>query len=309
MQTPVTIFGGYLGSGKTTIILNALKQYKEPVKFAMIKNEYGDVNVDAQLMRASNIQVKEIVNGCLCCILVGELNPGIDELIKTQQPERLIIEASGNALPFPIVRELRKNPQVYVDGVVVVVDCLNFERLKDKSVVAREQAKYTDLIIFNKTGLVDENKLYHVKEEIFDLNPDTVKVDTSDGMVDPHVLFGLPHQEAKWNGLMTEVSEDHNHHHDVESFVWQTQNTKVLQVQKVQEVLKACNPNAFYRIKGIVKDDKGTWQLLNVVFGRIEWREMPSGTSQGEQSRIVFIGQGIKQWEPAVRDYLDKAVM
>jgi G3E family GTPase len=293
---PVTIFGGYLGSGKTTIILKALKQYRNPVKFAMIKNEYGDVNVDAELARAANIKVKEVINGCLCCILVGELNPGIEELVKTQQPERIIIEASGNALPFPIVRELKKNPLVYVDGVIVVVDCLNFDKIKDKSVVAREQAKYTDLIIFNKAGLVDENKLYQVKEEVFDLNPDTVKVETTDGVVDPRLLFGLTHTE------LPDIEPPHEHDHEMETFNWQSD--KSLDQTKVEEVIKACNPNSFYRIKGIIKTHEG-WKLLNSVFGRTDWQEMKD--VPGDLSRIVFIGKGVTQWETRVKEFLDKA--
>jgi len=304
MQTPVTIFGGYLGSGKTTIILNAIKQYREPVKFAMIKNEYGDVKVDAALAQAANIRVKEIVNGCLCCILVGELNPGIDQLIASAQPERIIIEASGNALPFPIVRELKKNPKVYVDGVIVVVDCLNFEKVKDKSFVARDQAKYTDLIIFNKAGLVNEAKLYQVKEEIFDLNPDTVKIETTTGVIDPQVLFGVTHSPVKWDNLLNSMTEDHDHHHDVESFGWKTD--KAVDEGKIAEVVKACNPNAFYRIKGIVKTEKG-WQLLNGVFGKLEWQSLTDAQEGG--SRMVFIGKEILQWEQAVKDYLEKAVV
>lgn len=303
MQTPVTVFGGYLGSGKTTIILNAIKQFKEPVKFAMIKNEYGDVNVDAELARNANLQVKEVVNGCLCCVLVGELNPGIDELIEKSQPERIIIEASGNALPFPIILELKKNPRVYVDGVIVVVDCVNFERVKDKSFVARDQAKHTDLIIFNKTNLVDENKLYHVKEEIYDLNPDTIKLETAEGVIDPHLLFGIPNAADKWADMPNLIHEHHEHESDLETFTWETQLP--LQAEALAEVIKACKPGSFYRIKGIVKTDAG-WQLVNGVFGRTTWSSLPD--YKGDKSQMVFIGKKIKQWEKTVKKYLDKTV-
>lgn len=297
-RTPVTIFGGYLGSGKTTIILKTLKQYPKFVNFALIKNEYGDVNVDAELIRSQKIKVKEVVNGCLCCILVGELNPGINELLEQSKPERIIIEASGNALPFPIVRELKKNPKVYVDGVIVVVDCVNFSSIKDKSVVVREQAKYTDLIIFNKASLVDEDKLYQVKEEIFDLNPDTVKIETDDGVIDPKILFGITHNE-------TEVNENHPHQHDqqMETFNWESE--KLVDLNKLEEVVKACRPNSFYRIKGVVKTVSG-WKLLNCVFGRLDWQDLE--LHKGDKSRIVFIGNEIKQWESGVREYLEKTI-
>lgn len=303
---PVTIFGGFLGSGKTTIILNSLKQFETQVNFALIKNEYGDVNVDAQLMRESNLAVKEVVNGCLCCVLIGSLNEAVDELVNREKPpERIIIESSGNALPFPIVMELKRNKRVYVDGVVIVVDCVNFDVIKDKSVVVREQAKYTDLIVFNKTGMVDEDKLYHVKEEVNDLNPDTVKVETADGTVKPEVLFGIDHDMGRWEGMISErQGEKHEHDEGSCSFGWESQ--KVLQVQKVQEVLEACRPGSFYRIKGIVQTEKG-WRLVNGVFGRLEWREI--GEPREKVSRIVFIGKDILQWEGQVKDYLEKAVV
>lgn len=295
-KVPVTIFSGYLGSGKTTLILNSLGLYQEPKKFAMIKNEYGNASVDGALAKLENLAVKEVVNGCLCCILVGSLNDAVNELIETQKPERILIEASGDALPFPIVLELKKNDRVFVDGVISVVDCVNFEKVKDTSVVAREQAKYTDLIVFNKTNLVDEQKLYKVKEDIYGINPDTTKIDTTDGMVDPSILFGIDHKDV-------ETGQIEHHHHNLETFV--VGLVKPVNRQKTQEVLNACSQGSFYRIKGIVECDDGKFWLVNGVFGRFIWSELPDyvGTS-----RIIFIGKDINKHQKMIEEYLDKAI-
>jgi G3E family GTPase len=296
-KTPITVFSGYLGSGKTTIIINALNAYPTPRHFAMIKNEFGDASVDGSLMQLRSLAVKELVNGCLCCILVGSLNEAVNELIDTQHPERIIIEASGNALPFPILLELKKNERVYVDGVISVVDCENFEKVKDTSVVAREQAKYTDLIIFNKVGMVDEEKLYRVKEEIFGMNPDTAKLETSDGKVDPTILFGIEHADL--------IIPPHEHSHDegMESFSFISQGA--FDLTKVDEVVKACKADSFYRIKGIVLGKEG-YQVVNGVFGKVTW---DSGEGISGDTRIIFIGNNIKRFEPMIRDYLTKALM
>lgn len=267
-----------------------------PPRLAMIKNEYGDASVDGTLARMSALAVKELVNGCLCCILVGSLNDAINELLDTVKPDRILIEASGDALPFPIVLELKKNPRVYVDGVISVVDCVNFERVKDTSMVARDQAKHTDLIIFNKTGLVDADKLYRVKEEISGINPDTMTIDTNDGVVDPKILFGLEHRE-----LMNQEMP-HSHHHELETFHIKT--TKPLDRAKVEQVLAACKQNAFYRIKGIVVADNGKSYLVNGVFGRFTWNEIDETI---KESRIIFIGKHIAQFEPVIGDYIQKA--
>jgi len=295
-KTPVTIFSGYLGSGKTTIIMNSLKQYKAPKNFAMIKNEFGDASVDGALAKMNNLAVYELVNGCLCCILVGSLNDAIDELIEKAHPERILIEASGDALPFPIVLELKKNPKVFLDGVISVVDCINFEKVKDTSVVAREQAKYTDLIIFNKTDLADEAQLYRVHEEIFGINPDTAKIDANDGAVDPRILFGIDHQD------IDEVYSPSDHHHELESFTFTS--SKPLNQEMVDQVLKACKADAFYRIKGVVHCNDGQVRLVNGVFNSISWQEIdPDETS----TRIVFIGKNIARHQEVIFDYLNQA--
>lgn len=293
-KIPVTIFSGYLGSGKTTIILNSLKQYPTPRRFAMIKNEFGNASVDGALVKLTNVSVKELVNGCLCCILVGSLNDAINELIEKEHPERIIIEASGDALPFPIILELKKNDQVYVDGVISVVDCVNFEKVKDTSVVAREQAKYTDLIVFNKVNLVDEDKLYRVKEEIFGINPDTTKIETTDGIVDPTILFGIEH-------LDTPIDE-HHHEHDLETFTFET--TQALDKEKLTQVLHACNAHSFYRIKGIVTLSDSTVQLINGVFGKFNFEQLETISTV---SRIIFIGKDISKHQPLVTQYLHAA--
>jgi G3E family GTPase len=298
-KTPVTIFSGYLGSGKTTIILWSLKHMNPPPRLAMIKNEYGDASVDGTLAKMSSLAVKELVNGCLCCILVGSLNDAVNELIDTIAPERILIEASGDALPFPIVLELKKNPRVYVDGVISVVDCVNFERVKDTSIVARDQAKHTDLIIFNKTGMVDEDKLYRVKEEISGINPDTMTIETTDGVVDPAILFGLEHRE-----LIENTAHTHEHHHELETFYFSTKQK--LDREKVNQVLAACKQNAFYRIKGIVAASDSKSYLVNGVFGRLTWTELSKPI---KESRIIFIGKKIAQFEPVLADYLSSAVV
>ena len=297
IKTPITIFSGYLGSGKTTIILNALKQYAQPQRFAMIKNEFGDASVDGNLAKLQNLAVTELVNGCLCCILVGSLNEAVNELIEKQHPERIIIEASGNALPFPILLELKKNDHVYVDGVISVVDCVNFEKVKDTSMVAREQAKHTDLIVFNKVGMVDEDKLFQVKEDIFGINPDTAKLETNDGILNPALLFGIEHINQP-----DLVSHHHEHDHDMETFT--VDMPTAVNQHQITEVLHACKQTNFYRIKGIVLCSDGVTRLINGVFGRLTWTDLSETVPE---YKIIFIGKDILRFEPMVRDYLKKA--
>ena len=163
---PITVFTGYLGAGKTTIILNVIKSLKEGYKVVWLKNEFGNVEIDSELAKESHIAVKEMINGCLCCVLVGKLGEAIKELISTYSPDRIIIETSGSAYPAPIAWEIRKltkeGVQVKLDSIINVIDAINFSGYEDKSYTAKIQAEYTDLILINKHEEVKEEELDHV---------------------------------------------------------------------------------------------------------------------------------------------------
>ena len=104
-KIPVTVFTGFLGSGKTTIILDLIKKLPA-YKLVLLKNEFGDSQVDSQLL-SSHIKVTEINNGCLCCVLVGQIKNALEELVKFE-PDQIIIETSGSAFPAPIAWQIRE---------------------------------------------------------------------------------------------------------------------------------------------------------------------------------------------------------
>ncbi|KAJ1676948.1 hypothetical protein EV182_007192, partial [Spiromyces aspiralis] len=96
---PVTVFTGFLGAGKTTIIMDLLKSMPPNYNIVMLKNEFGDAETDSALVRESNIQVQEMTNGCLCCVLVGQMQSALLEMKEKFNPDRIIIETSGSAFP------------------------------------------------------------------------------------------------------------------------------------------------------------------------------------------------------------------
>lgn len=155
---PITIITGFLGSGKTTLILNLIPQLRATnpdYKLALLKNEFGDLAVDSQLASSNAISgVREMLNGCICCNLVGQLSEALKELQAQVTPDRIVIETSGSAFPATLALEInriaRKTGQYVLDGVVSVIDVENWQGYEDTSVTARLQAKYTDLIVFNK---------------------------------------------------------------------------------------------------------------------------------------------------------------
>lgn len=207
---PITIITGFLGSGKTTLILNLIPQLPRSYKLALLKNEFGDLAIDSQLASSSAISgVQELLNGCICCNLVGQLGDALDTLRKDVVPNRIIIETSGSAFPATLAMEVnrlgRETGHYVLDGVVVVIDVENWEGYDDTSYTAKLQARYTDLIVFNKWEHVDERRFDDCLDRVGDLELEVPWVRSNKGRVGKDVILGID------GGLARELSPEHSH--------------------------------------------------------------------------------------------------
>ncbi|KAG6150023.1 hypothetical protein E4U46_008426 [Claviceps purpurea] len=226
---PITIITGFLGSGKTTLILNLLPQLrrKNPqYKLALLKNEFGDLAVDSQLASSSAISgVQEMLNGCICCNLVGQLGPALEELEKTVAPDRIVVETSGSAFPATLALEVnrlaREKGKYVLDGVVSVIDVENWRGYEDTSYTAKIQARYTDLIVFNKWEVAGEDRYEECVDRVGDLEVEVAKVKSTRGWVDMDLVFGVDGglakqlTEADVGGASDRVNK-HEHEHGQE---------------------------------------------------------------------------------------------
>ncbi|KAF7548413.1 hypothetical protein G7Z17_g7076 [Cylindrodendrum hubeiense] len=230
---PITIITGFLGSGKTTLILNLIPQLKEQnpaYKLALLKNEFGDLAVDSQLATNSAISgVQELLNGCICCNLVGQLGPALEELQKTVSPDRIVVETSGSAFPATLALEInrlaRESGKYVLDGVISVIDVENWKGYEDTSYTARIQARYTDLIVFNKWEVAGEDRYEECLDRVGDLEVDVAKVKSDKGWVSMNLVFGVDgglaqqltdaeaNGDPKANGDHKANGENHNHDH------------------------------------------------------------------------------------------------
>lgn len=298
-QIPVTVFTGYLGSGKTTVILNLLKSLPDDYKVVLIKNEFGNVDVDGELARDSHVEVREVMNGCICCVLVGKLNKAIKEMIETMDPDRIIIETSGSAYPGPIALELKRIEEVYTDAIVSVVDALNFPGYQDKSVTAKMQMQFTDLILINKHEEVDEFQMEHVLDDVYELNPTTLKVKTDKGVVSPDLIFGI---DSKLGEFLAEheselLKRDVHHHSEVD--VLEVHTDKQFERKDLVERIEGLS-KSFYRVKGFSRDERGSY-AVNCVNKRCGIEEV--GHEFGMTS-LVMMGEGIHDHP----EYVEKAL-
>ncbi|KAI9652475.1 MAG: hypothetical protein M1831_006744 [Alyxoria varia] len=247
--TPITIITGFLGSGKTTIILNLLPQLPRDYRLALLKNEFGDLAIDSQLASSASIAgVRELLNGCICCNLVGQLgdallalrsgqvqtdlstnDAGQDE--PTEKPET---DTSNGVVAFPatlameINRLARENPGAYaLDGVISVIDVENWQGYSDSSITAKVQARFTDMIILNKWEAAGERRLDEVLDRLGDLESDTPRIKSSGGLVDKTVFLGVDGSLAR--GL-EESAVDHEHSHSTSTSKPHSSEVEVLSV-------------------------------------------------------------------------------
>ncbi len=164
----ILIVGGFLGSGKTSVILNIAREYvktTEKGKVVIIENEIGEVGVDDKLLSAAGLKVKNLFSGCVCCSLAGDIVLTLDNVAKEIKPEMVIIEASGVGFPFNI-KENIQNALGLESSIISVVDAQRWERLQlPLGTMLEHQLKDTNHLLINKIDLVDEKTVAIVCEQ------------------------------------------------------------------------------------------------------------------------------------------------
>lgn len=177
-KIPVTVLTGYLGSGKTTL-LNRILSENHGKRYAVIVNEFGEIGIDNDLIVESDEEIYEMNNGCICCTVRGDLIRVVEGLMR--RPGRfdaIIVETTGLADPVPVAQTFFMDDDVraktQLDAVVALVDAKHLPlRLKD-SQEAENQIAFADVVLLNKTDLVNAQELSHVEATIRAINPHAI---------------------------------------------------------------------------------------------------------------------------------------
>jgi G3E family GTPase len=226
-KIPVTVITGYLGSGKTTL-LNHILTGQQGRKVAVIVNEFGEVGIDGQLIEQDgDEQLIEFNNGCLCCTVRGDLVTTIDKLRqRAGDLDAILIETTGLADPAPVASTFFVDEAVRagtrLDAFVTVVDSVNLEKNLEQSVEAQEQVAFADIVLVNKTDLVDEEQLQRIERRVRSLNPLARMHRSANSVIDLGLVLGVNafQLDAKLQ-VDPEFLGDHAHEHDaaITSFV------------------------------------------------------------------------------------------
>jgi cobalamin biosynthesis protein CobW len=325
-KIPVTIVTGFLGAGKTTLIRHVLEQVKGR-RLALIVNEFGDIGVDGEVLRACGIEscteenIVELANGCLCCTVADDFLPAIEALLTHEKrPDHIIVETSGLALPKPLVKAFdwpNVRAKLTVDGVIAVVDgaavadgrfaddpeAVRAQRAADSAVdhdnpleeVYEDQLLCADLVVLNKADLLEAGEMQKILDEISASLPRAVKiVPTREGVIDPAVLLGLTAaaEDDLANRPSHHDAETEHDHDDFDSFIVEISATKdpAALVQQLQTLASA---HDILRIKGFVEVNGKPMRLLVQGVGARFRHHFDRAWRAGEErrSRLVIIGE------------------
>jgi G3E family GTPase len=223
-KIPVTVLTGYLGAGKTTL-LNRILSEPHGQKYAVIVNEFGEIGIDNELIVGADEEVFEMNNGCICCTVRGDLIRIIDGLMRRKgRFDAIIVETTGLADPAPVAQTFFVDDNVgkktKLDAVVTVADAKWLsERLKDAP-EAKNQIAFADVILLNKTDLVNKDELGEVEARIRGINPYAKLHRTQRANIPLHEVLGRNAfdldriLEIEPEFLESENGHDHYHDHD-----------------------------------------------------------------------------------------------
>ncbi|VXD11116.1 Cobalamin synthesis protein P47K [Planktothrix serta PCC 8927] len=220
---PVTIITGFLGSGKTTL-LNHILSNQQGIKTAVLVNEFGEIGIDNELIinTDENNTMVELSNGCVCCTINEDLVNAVYKVLeRSEKVDYMVVETTGLADPLPVAltflsTELRDMTRL--DSIVTLVDCANFSLDLFNSEAANSQIIYGDIIVLNKTDLVDEADVDLLEIRIRDMKKDSRILRTHNSQVPlPLVLsVGLFESDKYFNPESDSHDDDHDHEHDHE---------------------------------------------------------------------------------------------
>lgn len=217
-MTKIDIISGFLGAGKTTLIKKILKEALADTKVVLIENEFGEIGIDGGFLKEAGIEIKEMNSGCICCSLVGDFGTSLKEVLKTYEPERILIEPSGVGKLSDVmkaVQDVTAENEVQLNSAVAVVDASKCKMyIKNFGEFFINQIENAGTIILSRTGKISEEKLSIVISMIREYNKRAVIVTTEwvelDGKDILETIEGAKDLEAE---MMEEVRKEQEHHH------------------------------------------------------------------------------------------------
>jgi G3E family GTPase len=312
---PVTIITGFLGSGKTTL-LNHILNNRHGLKIAVIVNEFGDVDIDSQLLVSVDENMVQLGNGCICCTINQSLVDTVYEMVdRNDSVDYIVVETTGIADPLPIMLSFVSTELwdvTRLDSVLTVVDAESFTPSHYDSEAAFNQLIFGDIILLNKTDLVSPQIVDGLEDYIRSIKPGARIISTQYGEVPlPLILdIGFNDASAYLSSSKTTHAHGHEHSHHLENdgFVAVSFGSESLpeplrqrpfDLPKFQNFLDHLSPDV-YRAKGIVWFQGSQLRHVLQLSGKrcnmksVHAMSLKENRSQSpKRNQLVFIGRNL----------------
>jgi len=293
---PVTILTGFLGSGKTTL-LNHILTARHGHRIAVIENEFGEINIDAELVLSSDEEIFELTNGCVCCVATAraDLLRILEKLLaRREKYDHILVETSGLADPTPVAQTFfaseRVATETLLDAIVTMVDAKHAAGHLDHQAV--DQIVIADRIIVNKVDLVGEGELQDLEARVRRLNATAPILRSSHARVDLENILGIGAFSAQRRMVSL---DEHEHTHDPalasESFVFVRPFDRSRLELYFKQLLRDKGDDIF-RLKGILAlENEPRRYVLQCVHRIMDLKPADAWGEEKPVSKLVFIGR------------------
>jgi G3E family GTPase len=290
VPVPILLVTGFLGAGKTTVV-NHLLAHAQGRRIAAVVNDFGAINIDAELIAGASDGVVSLANGCICCSLEGDLLRTLAALLRREpQPEFIVIETSGVADPADIVRNLM-DPLIWrqapLEMVVCVVDATTPVATLNDDALLRSQLRAADVVALSKVDLVDAAARAQLRDAILLLRPGAVVVDALHGEVPAELLFPVDADRAP---APREVAPRRPTADRFETLSWTSE--RPVSLPRLQQAIGRLAPK-LARAKGLFEtvEQPGRLTLFQLAGGRATLAPGGALPTGEPRARIVFIAE------------------
>ena len=319
-MTKITIFSGFLGAGKTTLIKKLIKEGYNGEKLVLIENEFGQIGIDGGFLKDAGIEITEMNQGCICCSLVGDFGKALVQVLEEYKPDRIIIEPSGVGKLSDVISAVRKidSHDVDLDGFTTVVDakkCKMYQ--KNFGEFFNNQIEHASCVILSHTAGLSQEKIGEAIEIVRKFNETAPIVTTDWDELDGKQIVAAMTQKNTLENELKEMMEhqhhhhdhedghcccghdhdhEHHHHHADEVFTsWGAETPRPYTVEAITAALESLADEEKFgivlRAKGIVAAEDGKWIHFDYIPGTPDVRYGTAETT----GRLCVIGSKLNE--------------